>query len=74
MIKSKLLAKLVPLVMKAVWKQIQPELKPLQKYVYEPNINNVKISQLEDDIKKIKSKMNKKKGKKKTDDVKWYDD
>ena len=74
MIKSKLLAKLVPLVMKAVWKQIQPELKPLQKYVYEPNINNVKISQLEDDIKKIKSKMSKKKGKKKTDDVKWYDD
>ena len=64
MIISKLLAKLVPLVMKAVWKQIQPELKPLQKYVYEPNINNVKISQLEDDIKKIKSKMNKKKGKK----------
>ena len=60
--------------MKAVWKQIQPELKPLQIYVYEPNINNVKISQLEDDIKKIKSKMNKKKGKKKTDDVKWYDD
>ena len=60
--------------MKAVWKQIQPELKPLQKYVYEPNINNVKISQLEDDIKKIKSKMNKKKGKKKTDDVKWYHD
>ena len=74
MIISKLLAKLVPLVMKAVWKQIQPELKPLQKFVYEPNINNVKISQLEDDIKKIKSKMNKKKGKKKTDDVKWYDD
>ena len=74
MIISKLLAKLVPLVMKAVWKQIQPELKPLQKYVYEPNINNVKISQFEDEIKKIKSKMNKKNGKKKTDDVKWYDD
>jgi uncharacterized protein YjaZ len=71
---SKLLGKLVPLVMKAVWKQIQPELKPLQKYIYEPNINNVKISQLEDDIKEIKSKIKKQKGKKKTDDNKWYDD
>ena len=60
--------------MKAERKQIQPELKPLQKYVNEPNINNVKISQLEDDIKEIKNKIKKQKGKKKTDDVKWYDD
>ena len=74
MIISKLLGKLVPLVMKAVWKQIQPELKPLQKYIYEPNINNIKISKLEDDISEIKNKMKKKKGKKKTDDKEWYDD
>ena len=74
MIISKLLGKLVPLVMKAVWKQVLPELQPLQKYIYEPNINNIKISKLEDDISEIKNKMKKKKGKKKTDDKEWYDD
>ena len=74
MIISKILAKLVPLVMKAVWKQIQPELKPLQTYVNEPNENNIKINKLEDDIAEIKNKMKKQKGKKKTDDKKWYND
>ena len=81
MIISKILAKIVPLVMKAVWKQILPELRPLQKYANEPNETDIKVNQHDDEIASLKKdniamkKIIKKIGGKKiTDDKKWYDD
>ncbi len=49
MITSKLITKILPLVLKA----LLPELAPLKKYVEEDNELDIKVRQLEDRIKKI---------------------
>ena len=78
MIISKILSKLLPLVLKEVAKKlsnVQHDIEPLKKYVNEPNENNVAIDNIKDElifmkkkIKQLDSKANKKK------DKKWYDD
>ena len=78
MIISKILSKLLPLVLKEVTKKlsgVKNDLAPLKKYVEEPNENNIAIEKMKDDIillknkvKQFDSKANRKK------DKKWYDD
>ena len=77
MIISSILAKLLPLVLKEVGKQLSPiknEIIPIKKYVEEPNQNNVDIAKIKDDIIFIKNELKKTKPNKKTKDKKWYDD
>ena len=49
MIISNLLKKLLPLILK----QLMPELKPLQKYVNEPNELDVKVEKIEQQIQAL---------------------
>ncbi len=77
MIISSILAKLLPLVLKEVGKQLSPiknEIIPIKKYVEEPNQNNVDIAKIKEDIIFIKNELKKTKPNKKTKDKKWYDD
>ena len=53
MIISKLITKILPFLLKEVWKAVLPELKPLQKYVYQKNELDEKIEEHEDRIKKL---------------------
>jgi|TARA_Y100000593_G_scaffold49500_1_gene93281 hypothetical protein len=39
--------------MKQVWKAILPELKPLQKYVNEPNDLDLKVKRIEKKLKRL---------------------
>ena len=58
MIISSILAKLLPLVLKEVGKQLSPiknEIIPIKKYVEEPNQNNVDIAKIKEDIIFIKN-------------------
>tara|TARA_Y100001963_G_C6619992_1_gene371226 strand:- start:462 stop:695 length:234 start_codon:yes stop_codon:yes gene_type:complete len=74
---SSILAKLLPLVLKEVGKQLSPiknEIIPIKKYVEEPNQNNVDIAKIKEDIIFIKNELKKTKPNKKTKDKKWYDD
>ena len=50
MIISKIIGKILPLILKEVFKAVMPELRPLQKYVNEPN-------ELDKDMKKIKKRV-----------------
>ena len=78
MIISKILSKLLPLVLKEVSKKlssVKNDIIPLKKYVEEPNENNIAIDKIKDElifmknkIKQMDSKANRKK------DKKWYDD
>ena len=78
MIISKILSKLLPLVLKEVTKKlsgVKNDLAPLKKYVEEPNENNIAIEKMKDEfifmknkIKQLDSKANRKK------DRKWYDE
>ncbi len=78
MIISKILSKLLPLVIKEVTKKlssVKNDIIPLKKYVEEPNENNIAIDKIKDElifmknkIKQMDSKANRKK------DKKWYDD
>lgn len=78
MIISKILSKLLPLVLKEVTKKlsgVKNDLAPLKKYVEEPNENNIAIEKMRDEfifmknkIKQLDSKANRKK------DRKWYDE
>ena len=78
MIISKILSKLLPLVIKEVTKNlssVKNDIIPLKKYVEEPNENNIAIDKIKDElifmknkIKQMDSKANRKK------DKKWYDD
>jgi|TARA_R110002074_G_scaffold400638_1_gene596567 hypothetical protein len=75
---SKILSKLLPLVLKEVTKKlsgVKNDLAPLKKYVEEPNENNIAIEKMRDEfifmknkIKQLDSKANRKK------DRKWYDE
>jgi len=75
---SKILSKLLPLVIKEVTKKlssVKNDIIPLKKYVEEPNENNIAIDKIKDElifmknkIKQMDSKANRKK------DKKWYDD
>ena len=53
MITSKIIAKVLPFIMKQVWKAILPELKPLQKYVNEPNDLDLKVKRIEKKLKRL---------------------
>ena len=78
MIISKILSKLLPLVLKEVTKKlsnVKNDIEPLKKYVNEPNENNIAIDKMKDEfifmknkIKQLDTKANRKK------DKKWYDD
>ena len=78
MIISKILSKLLPLVIKEVTKKlssVKNDIIPLKKYVEEPNENNIAIDKIKDElifmknkIKQMDSKANRKK------DKMWYDD
>ena len=78
MIISKILSKLLPLVIKEVTKKlssVKNDIIPLKKYVEEPNENNIAIEKMKDELifmknkmKQMDSKANRKK------DKKWYDD
>ena len=77
MIISSILAKLLPLVLKEVGKQLSPiknEIIPIKKYVEEPNQNNVDIAKMKEDIIFIKNEFKRMKPNKKTKDKKWYDE
>tara|TARA_R100000808_G_scaffold14297_1_gene33849 strand:+ start:4818 stop:4997 length:180 start_codon:yes stop_codon:yes gene_type:complete len=58
MIVSKLVSKILPFLLKEVWKAVLPELKPLQKYVYQPNELDKKTKNHEKRIKKLEKKLN----------------
>jgi len=58
MIVSKLVSKILPFLLKEVWKAVLPELKPLQKYVYQPNELDQKTKNHEKRIKKLEKKLN----------------
>ena len=74
MIISKILSKLLPLVIKEVTKKlssVKNDIIPLKKYVEEPNENNIAIDKIKDElifmknkIKQMDSKANRKKDKK----------
>ena len=78
MIISKILSKLLPLVLKEVSKKlssVKNDIIPIKKYVEEPNENNIAIEKMKDELifmknkmKQMDSKANRKK------DKKWYDD
>ena len=78
MIISKILSKLLPLVLKEVSKKlssVKNDIIPIKKYVEEPNENNIAIDKIKDELifmknkmKQLDSKANRKK------DKKWYDD
>ena len=53
MIISNLLKKLLPLILK----QLMPELKPLQKYVNEPNDLDLKVKRIQKKIKRIEKRI-----------------
>ena len=78
MLISKILSKLLPLVLKEVSKKlssVKNDIIPIKKYVEEPNENNIAIDKIKDELifmknkmKQLDSKANRKK------DKKWYDD
>ena len=78
MIISKILSKLLPLVLKEVSKKlssVKNDIIPIKKYVEEPNENNIAIDKIKDELifmknkmKQLDSKANRKK------DKKWNDD
>jgi len=43
--------------MKQVWKAILPELKPLQKYVNEPNDLDLKVKRIEKKLKRLEKQI-----------------
>ena len=58
MIVSKLVSKILPFLLKEVWKAVLPELRPLQQYVNEPNELDQKTKDHEKRIKKLEKKLN----------------
>ena len=57
MIKNKIVSKLLPYLLKEVFKAVMPELKPLQQYVNEPNELDIKVKQMQKKIKKLERKV-----------------
>ena len=43
--------------MKQVWKAVLPEIKPLQKYVYEPNDLDLEIKRINKKMKRIQKQI-----------------
>ena len=58
MITSKIVSKLLPYLLKEVFKAVMPELRPLQEYVYQPNELDQKAKDHEERIKKLEKKLN----------------
>ncbi len=58
MITNKIVSKLLPYLLKEVFKAVMPELRPLQQYVNEPNELDKKTKNLEKRIKKLEKKIN----------------
>ena len=58
MITSKIVSKLLPYLLKEVFKAVMPELRPLQEYVYQPNELDQKAKDYEKRIKKLEKKLN----------------
>ncbi len=58
MIVSKIVSKILPFLLKEVWKAVLPELRPLQQYVNEPNELDQKTKDHEKRIKKLEKKLN----------------
>ena len=56
MIVSKIVSKILPFLLKEVWKAVLPELRPLQQYVNEPNELDQKTKDHEKRIKKLEKK------------------
>ena len=54
---SKIVSKLLPFIMKQVWKAILPELKPFQKYVNEPNDLDLKVKRIEKKLKRLEKQI-----------------
>ena len=46
--------KVLKVIMEMVWKNVLPELKPLQKYVYQKNELDGKVEDMKIEIKKLK--------------------
>ena len=57
MITNKIVSKLLPYLLKEVFKAVMPELKPLQQYVNEPNELDIKVKQMQKKIKKLERKV-----------------
>ena len=51
MITNKIVSKLLPYLLKEVFKAVMPELKPLQQYVNEPNELDIKVKQMQKKIR-----------------------
>ena len=64
MIISKIIGKILPLILKEVFKAVMPELRPLQKYVNEPNELDDKVKELEKRLEKVEFSNNNKETKK----------
>tara|TARA_Y100001938_G_scaffold66211_1_gene92003 strand:+ start:4658 stop:4864 length:207 start_codon:yes stop_codon:yes gene_type:complete len=52
-ITNKLISKVLPFILKEMWKAITPELAPLRKYVNEPNELDLEVKALRKKIKRI---------------------
>tara|TARA_R100001463_G_scaffold60354_1_gene112857 strand:- start:70 stop:252 length:183 start_codon:yes stop_codon:yes gene_type:complete len=57
LITSKIIAKILPFIMKQVWKAVLPEIKPLQKYVYEPNDLDLEIKRINKKMKRMQKEI-----------------
>ena len=57
MITNKIVSKILPYLLKEVFKAVMPELKPLQQYVNEPNELDIKVKQIQKKIKKLERKV-----------------
>jgi len=57
LITSKIIAKFLPFIMKHVWKAVLPELKPLQKYVNEPNDLDLEVKRINKKIKRLQKEI-----------------
>ncbi len=58
MITSKIVSKILPYLLKEVFKAVMPELRPLQQYVNEPNELDKQAKNHEKRIKKLEKKIN----------------
>lgn len=58
MIASRIIAKILPHLLKKVFEAVMPELKPLQKYVYEKNELDEKVEKLEKRINDLECDKN----------------
>jgi len=57
-ITAKIIQKVLPFILKEMWKAITPELAPLRKYVNEPNELDLEVKALRKKLNRLEKKVN----------------